>query len=129
MGVLLMNKIALLFLVFAGTIFAGQYTTYCLDQTDPCFQANCYKVNGNWGNNPSTGKVDCMYDTRAYSSAQVNTAFATCIAESNRCEQLMEAGNTYTYTPSGSSPNSSGGGCCGSIIFIGALIGCVYLRS
>jgi hypothetical protein len=109
------RKIALLMLAFAGMFFAGAYTEYCLDQTDPCFQANCYKVAGTWENNPDSGKNDCMYDLNAYTDADVSSAFSTCIAESDRCEQMMESGGSYSYSPSGqASGGSSSGGCCGS---------------
>ena len=113
------KKAILIFALLAGAIFAGQYTSYCLDQTDPCFKSNCYKVNGNWEANPSTGKSDCMYDTSAYSDAQIDSAFAQCIAESGKCEQAMEAGGAYAYPGSSSSGSSSGSFCGPAFVLLG----------
>jgi hypothetical protein len=121
-GANMFKKISLLVLALIGVFFAGTYTEYCLDQTDPCFQSNCYKVNGEWATNPDTGKVDCMYDTASYTDEQINSAFATCIAESARCEQDMESGSSYTYTPSGSSGSSSSA-CCGSAFVLLGVVG------
>jgi hypothetical protein len=111
------KKIPLLMLIMAGVFFAGPYTEYCLDQTDPCFQSNCYKVEGSWETNPETGKSDCMYDTAIYSDSQMQSAFATCLAESDRCEQMMSQGQAYSYssssggyTPGGSTSGGSSSG-------------------
>jgi hypothetical protein len=124
------NKLALLILVFAGVFFAGPYTDYCLDQSDPCFQSNCYKVSGNWASNPDTGKMDCIYDTSAYSDSQIQSAFGTCIQESDKCEQMMESGKSYSSSgPSGNSDTSSPS-CCGSpLVLVTMALLAVFVRS
>ncbi len=119
----MIGKTSILVLALAGLFFAGPYTEYCYEQQNPCFESNCYKVEGTWEMNPDTGKIDCMYDTVKFSDAQMKAAFSTCLAGEQACEQEMAAGGSYTYQPSGSGSSSSSGGCCGPALILASIAG------
>jgi len=119
-GDIVFKKIFILALLLAGALFA--YSDYCLNQADPCFQANCYKVAGSWEYDSSAGAYDCVYDSTVYSDAEAEDAFSTCFDQVEQCE---ESGDSYTPTTSA----SSNGMCCGSsFILLGTLFFVGYIK-
>ncbi len=117
-----MPKMLIVLVAIMAGVFAGPYTEYCIQQTDPCFQSNCYKVNGNWAVQDD-GTYDCMYDTSAYSDYEVQSAFADCIAQEEECEQAMAAAGNY------SQPGMSPAARCGpALMFAGIAGAAVFAR-